>query len=552
MDDDALTFGPWLQRRRQALHLTQQQLGQLAGCATETIRKVESDQRRPSEDVARLLAAALQIPPADHDAFVRFARGTRAHGPAVPDVAEPNGPRPFLPPSNVPVAPTPLIGREEQVVAVGALLLREDVRLVTLTGPGGVGKTRLAQAVATAVRIAFLDGVYFVNLAPISQPELVLPTIAQLLDVQEPPGQPLLSSVQKHLSDRQMLLVLDNYEQVLAAGLVVSDLLSAAPHLRVLVTSRIPLHLRGEHEIAVTPLALPGADVRDLERLTQYDAVRLFITRAQAIKADFQVTNANAPAVADICVRLDGLPLAIELAAPRVKLLSPEALLPRLSHRLGVLIGGQRDLPARQQTLRATIDWSYALLDPAEQTLFARLAVFVSGCTLEAAEAICAAESDHPNSVLDRLQSLLDKSLLQHVNQAEGTPRVIMLETIHEYALERLAASAEAALLRQRHAAYYLALVEPPERAAEGFDTPAWLARLDADQDNLRAVLRWATVHDAHTAVSMAASLKDFWYIRGSWSEGQRWIAALLPLSSQSMRSCAHVSGTVPGRWLSC
>ena len=357
-------------------------------------------------------------------------------------------------PSNLPMQRSPLIGREREVAAVAALLRRDDVGLVTLLGPGGVGKTRLSLQVAVDLLDDFKDGVWFVNLAPITDPALVPSTIAQTLGVKEAGGEPLPETLKAYLREKRLLLLLDNFEQVVAAAPLVADLLASARHLKVLITSREVLHLYGEHEYPVPPLALPDLKhLPPLDYLSQYAAVALFIQRAQAIKPDFQVTNANAPAVAEICARLDGLPLAIELAAVRVRLFPPEALLGRLEHRLKALAGGARDLPARQQTLRGTIDWSYQLLDPAEQTLFARLGVFVGGCTLEAAEAVCNPDGALPLEVLDALTSLVDKSLLrQHGDRTstlDSEPRFGMFETVREYALERLAASGEENLVRR-------------------------------------------------------------------------------------------------------
>ena len=392
----------------------------------------------------------------------------------------PNLPADFLPLKsldtqrhNLPVQPTALIGREREVATVRECLLEPETRLLTLTGPGGTGKTRLALQVSAEVLEAFPDGVFFVNLAPISDPALVLPTIAQTLGVTEAGSQPLRDTLHAFLHDKQLLLLLDNFEQVVEAASMLSELLAACALVRMLVTSRAALHLRAERLYAVPPLALPETTpLPPLAMLTQYEAVRLFIERAQDVKSDFAVTNETAPAVAEICVRLDGLPLAIELAAPRVRLFTPQALLTRLSHRLGVLTGGAQDLPARQRTLRATIDWSYSLLSEEEQRLFARLSVFAGGRTLDAIEAIC-----NPDGMLDVLggvESLLEKSLLGQT-EIEGETRFTLLETLHEYARERLEASVEAEAMRRAHAAYFLALAKEAEPALKGPEQAAWL-----------------------------------------------------------------------------
>src|SRR6266566_400703 len=348
-------------------------------------------------------------------------------------------------PNNLPVQPTPLIGREKEVAIVGQLLRREDVRLVTLTGPGGTGKTRLALQVAAELSDLFTDGIYLVDLAPISDPALVIPTITQTLGIREVGGQPLVERLKDELQRKQMLLLLDNFEQVVSAAVQVADLLATCLQLKVIVTSRVVLHVQAEQEFFVPSLSLPDPKhVPDLAALSQYESVALFIRRAQSARPDFQVTNANAPAVAEICARLDGLPLAIELAAARMKLLSPEALLARLGQPLHVLTSGPRDVVARQQTLRNTIEWSYQLLDAQEQQLFRRLSAFVGGCTLEAIEALCTSLGGAVESVLDTVASLADKSLLQRMEQQAGQePRFSMLETIREYALERQAASGE-------------------------------------------------------------------------------------------------------------
>ena len=343
-------------------------------------------------------------------------------------------------PNNLPVQLTPLIGRAQEIAAVQNLLRREDVRLVTLTGPGGTGKTRLGLQVAAELSDLFPDGVYFVNLAPISDPELVVPDIAQTLEIKEIADQSLLNLLKASLRWKQVLLLLDNFEQVVGASVYVSGLLAACPILKVIVTSRAALHVRGEQEFTVPPLAVPNpAHLPDMVALAQYEAVALFLARAQAVKPDFLMTKASALSIVEICARLDGLPLAIELEAARIKLLPPQALLERLGQRLAVLTSGVRDAPARQQTLRNTIAWSYGLLTQEEQRLFRQLSVFVGGSTLEAVEAICTALGDVSANVLDRVASLLDKSLLQRTRQEGDEPRLRLLETIREFGLETLA-----------------------------------------------------------------------------------------------------------------
>ena len=401
-----------------------------------------------------------------------------------------------------------------------------------MTGPGGTGKTRLSLQVAAEVVEEFPDGAWFINLAPISDPTLVASAIAQTLRVTETAGTSLVESLQSALRNKSLLLLLDNFEQVLPAAPLVADLLAAAPGIKILVTSRASLGLYGEHDLHVPPLQLPDPKhLPSLDRLSQYEAVRLFIERAQAAKEDFAVTNENAPAVAEICVRLDGLPLAIELAAARVRLLPPRALLQRLSSRLKLLTGGGRNLPARQQTLRGAIDWSYSLLNPAEQTLFARLAVFVGGRTVDAVEAICNAAGDLPIDPLDGVGSLLDKSLLRQEEGPDGEARLVMLETIHEYARERLDVSGEGAALRRQHLAYFLALAEQAEPELRGAAQVAWLHRLETEHENLRAALQWALgTGEAELAVRLASALAWFWEQRSYLSEGRQWLATALAL----------------------
>jgi predicted ATPase len=449
---------------------------------------------------------------------------------------------------NLPVQPTPLIGRERTSATACALLRRAEVRLLTLSGPGGTGKTRLGLQVAADLLEDFESGVFFVPLAAIRDPALVASGIARTLGIQEKASQVLLDSLKESLQGKQMLLVLDNFEHVVAAAPLVAALLAACPPLKCLVTSRVVLRLSGEHEFPVPPLELP--DPRHLPTigtLSQYAAVELFIQRAVAVKPDFRVDNANAQAVAEICVRLDGLPLAIELAAARIKLLPPQAILARLGRRLELLRGGARDMPDRHQTLRHAIAWSYDLLEVAEQALFRRLAVFARGCTLEAAEAVCqavhnpAAGPGPSLEVLDGVASLLDKSLLRPAEQANGEARFRMLETIREYGLECLTASGDEPTVRRAHADYYLALAEEAEPALAGPEQATWLERLEAEHDNLRAALRWAAEGGAtEIGLRLAGALYEFWLVRGYLREGREWLRQLLMLPAASPHMTAR------------
>jgi predicted ATPase/class 3 adenylate cyclase/DNA-binding CsgD family transcriptional regulator len=453
--------------------------------------------------------------------------------------------------NNLPIQPTSLIGREKEVTAVGRLVQREEVRLVTLTGPGGVGKTRLGLQAAAECSDHFADGVFIVNLAPISDPTLVVPTVAQILDIREASGQPLLERLKEQLQQKQLLLLLDNFEQVVRAAVQVAELLAACQGLKVLVTSRAVLHVRAEHEFAVPPLTLPDlTHLPDLATLPHYTAVALFLARAQATKPDFQITLANARAIAEICVRLDGLPLAIELAAARIKLLPPQVLLKRLSPRLVILTGAPRDVPARQQTLRNTITWSYHLLDVAEKRLFRCLSVFVNGCQLSAAEAICGAGLD--GSVLDGVTSLIDKSLLHQTEQEGEEPRLVMLETIREYGWEALATSGEAEVIQHAHAAYYLALVEEAEQRLTSAGKGRWLERLQREHENLRAALAWLMEHkEQEAALRLCGALWRFWWVRGHVSEGRSELSRALSTSegvATSVRAKAlHAAGSLAG-----
>ena len=438
-------------------------------------------------------------------------------------------------PANLPAQRTGFVGRENEVAAAKELLLRQDVRVVTVTGPGGIGKTRLAVQVASGLVEHFPGGIHFVPLSSISDPSLISSAIVQAMGIREAKGQSPLQILNEHFQDSlraPILLLLDNFEHLIQAAPMVARLLAIGPNLKILVTSRAALHLYGEHEFPVPPLALPDAlAMPPIEVLAQYPAVALFVARAVAVKPDFELNQENATAVAEICARLDGLPLAIELAAARVKVLSPASMRTRLTSRLQLLTGGARDMPERQQTLRAAIDWSYDLLSEAEQRLFRRLSVFVGGCTLEGAEAVCDTKSDLDLDLLDGMASMVDKSLVQRVEQAKGEMRFVMLETIREYALEKLEASGEAAATKRVHAAYCLVLAEEQAAEQSGAEGAEWLERFTLEHDNFRASLEWLTkTGDADWGLRLGTALFRFWEMREYLAEGRDRLGKLLKL----------------------
>jgi predicted ATPase/class 3 adenylate cyclase len=431
-------------------------------------------------------------------------------------------------PTNLPPQRTSFVGRERELAEITSLLA--ETRLLTLTGPGGTGKTRLALKVAADQLDRFSDGVFFADLSPIVDPALVPSVIAQAILVREEAGRDILDTLADHLRDRHLLLVLDNSEQVIEAGAAIARLVDVAPRLTVLATSRTPFHVSAEHEYHVPPLTVPDpGHLADLELVTRSEAVALFTERASAIRPGFQITSQNAPPVAEIAARLDGLPLAIELAASRLKVLSPEALLERLGQRLSVLTGGARDLPERQRTLRTTIEWSHDLLQAEERRLFARLGTFNGGWSLGAAEAICGPGLDL--EVLDGLSTLLDHSMVWPGEGGDGEPRFSMLETIREFAVERLASSGEQEELGRRHTEHFRDLAEEAEHHLTRKDRLVWLSRLEGEHDNLRAALdRAEHTRDADTGLRTAAAIWRFWLQRGHLSEGRGRLERLLSM----------------------
>jgi predicted ATPase/DNA-binding CsgD family transcriptional regulator/DNA-binding XRE family transcriptional regulator len=525
-------FGDLLRHARRDAGLTQEELAERAGLSTRAISDLERGiNRAPRRDTLEMLAEALELPATDraHWEQARQQLAVRSASVARSGTHQPN--------IHLPTPLTNFIGRGQEINEAASLLRLPGVRLLTLTGTGGVGKTRLSLMVARAVADGYPDGVWFVPLAPVREPAFVASTIASKLGVRELGGQPLIESLRAWLRARQALLVIDNFEHVLDAAPLIADLLTACPSAKVLVTSRSRLRLSGEHDVLIRPLALPAEDkLSDAGSLLGNPSVSLFVERAREVSPDFSLTDGNAATVAAICRQLDGLPLAIELAAAWIRILTPRMLLHRLEERLPLLTGGPRDMPDRQRTLRNTIAWSYDLLGASEQALFRRQSIFNGGWTLESAESVMASTAGflQHDSVLDSLTALADQHLILQVEQGDGSLRFGMLETIREYGLEQVQANTEMDDACQRHAEYFLTLAEQAERELTGPNQINWLGRLESEHNNLRAALSWSSSNDPDMGLRLAASLWLFWYTHGHLREGREWLDQMLSAATGS------------------
>lgn len=540
MDEQSVSFGEWVSRRRKSYNLTREALARRVACSVSTLRRIEGDDLRPSVALANLLARELRVPGGQNPAFVTFARGESADLPieqVLPSVSTVV--------SHLPAPMTRMIDRRAETAALAALLRRPAVRLLTLSGPPGTGKTRLSLAVAQKLAHSFRDGAHFVALAPIADPEAVAPAIAQALGLKETAAG-AVRALANFLCDKRLLLVLDNFEHLMPAAPLIPELLRAAPQIKVLVSSREVLHVYGEYDFPVPPLEL-----LDLQRLPANDSVagyrccssvQFFEERASAAKSDFRLTSENVSDVAHICARLDGLPLAIEIAAAQVRWLSPSQLLVQLADCLAILDHGPCDLTPRQQSLRGAMAWSYELLEEDDRRLFSLLGIFSDGCSSDAISSAWAQmldmslENNVPTgTVVSRLQALVGKSLVRYEMTADGQPRYSMLETLRDYARDRLAAEGRLERALEWHCAYYLDFAKTARpHLIQGGDQPTWLAQMEREHNNLRAALAWAITSPGRASLAMELgwALHIFWTVRGYFTEKRRWLAQILALDS--------------------
>ena len=539
-----ISFGEWLKRKRKALDLTRDELAKRAGYSAATIRKIEDEERRPSVQIAERLADIFNIPQNERESFLNFARGDWKSAPVERNEDLPWRASAIPPRSNIPATTTSLIGREKEIADVREYLSKEDIRLVNLIGPPGIGKTRLSIEAARTILPNFADGVFFVTLAPLDDPSLIAVATAQALGYVGANNISTTEQLKEGIGDKHMLLVLDNCEHLIeAVASLAVELLSACYHLKILATSRESLRIPGEWLYAVPAFDLPAETYSlDVEDASKYPALTLFAERARAARSDFSLNTDNIKTIAAICARLDGLPLVIELIAARMRLMAPQALLDRLSGQFVLTADGMRAASERQKTLHNAIDWSYNLLPSEEQKLFAYLSVFSGSFTLEAVEAMFSQNvTEKPLPVLIAL--LLDKSLLKLVPDLEtrGDARYTMLVTIQEYARERLRQMGQEPEIRNVHLAYFLGLAEKADRKLRGHDQLDWLSRLNADRDNLRAALDWAIeTGQTETALRLARKLHWFWAIRGDHTEGSQWLGRALEMPEASFHSEAQ------------
>jgi predicted ATPase/transcriptional regulator with XRE-family HTH domain len=518
------SFGYWLRLKRKALDLTREGLAVRVGCSAATIRKIEAEERRPSAQIVERLAEILNIPQDERTAFLRFARGDWKFAPSEPIEPEPWHPSTITSRSNLPATTTSLVGREGEIAQVSGYLHRVEIRLVTLIGPPGIGKTRLSLETARQALSDFPGGVFFVALAPLEDPSQIAPTAVQALGY-EAKNLPAKELLLDGIGDKQILIVLDNCEHLIEeVALLISDLLSVCPHLKILATSRESMRIPGEWLYTVPTLEFPAeGSLVDAESAANYPALKLFAERGSTVRSDFALSTGNIQAVASICAQLDGLPLAIELIAARVRLMSPQELLKRLSDQFVLSVDGMRTVPTRQKTLTNAISWSYNLLPHEEQKLFACLSLFSGSFTLSAAETIFT-EMFAEKTVSDLIISLSDKNLLQHSFDARGETRFSMLITIRLFASQRLMESGRAAAMHERHAAYFLKLAEEADQHVHGPDQVEWMDRLDVEFDNLRAALDWWLSRRAtEKLLRLFAALGWTWLVRRSPSESRSW-----------------------------